>query len=66
MKIKSVTIRGSGWLVVDSNVQKCKELGYCTHPSLDRELAIPIDGDTESELDTIINECIHASHWDLA
>lgn len=64
--IRSVTIRGKRWRIVDSNGKKMPELGYCTHPDLDREIAIPIDGDTESELDTLIHEVLHACQWDLS
>ena len=64
--VKCVTIRGKRWRVVDSNIRPMEELGYCTHPDLDREIAVPVDGDTESELDTIIHECLHACQWDLS
>ena len=64
--VKSLTVRGRRWRVVDSEKHKGPELGYCTHPEFGKELAIPLDGDTESELDTIIHECIHACHWDMA
>lgn len=63
--MKSVTIRGNRWRVLDVVKHKGPELGYCTNPALDRELAIPIDGDTEDELNVIIHETLHASCFDL-
>lgn len=63
---KTLKIRGRRWRVVDIANHKGAELGYCTHPDLDREIAIPIDGDTESELDTIIHELLHSCNWDLS
>jgi hypothetical protein len=59
-------IRGKRWRVVDSAEHRGVELGYCTHPELDREIAIPLDGDSESELDTICHEVLHACQWDLS
>ena len=63
---KTLTIRGRRWRLVDVANHKGKELGYCSNPDIEKEIAIPIDGDTESELDTIIHELIHAAQWDLA
>ena len=64
--IKQATIRGRRWRVVDSAPMKIPELGYCTNPDLDRELAIPVHGDTMEELDVIIHEIIHACFFDMS
>jgi len=64
--MRSVMIRGKRFRVVDVATWEGAELGYCTNPDLDKEIAIPIDGDTEAELDTIIHELLHACHWDMS
>lgn len=64
--IKTLTIKKKRWRIVDSEKYKGPELGYCTNPALDREIAIPIHGDTREDLIIITHELIHAYDWGLS
>lgn len=59
MKIKSHTFGGKRYRVRAQSAIRTPDLGEC---DFDRKhIAIPHDGDTVEELDTIIHEAIHAS-----
>lgn len=63
---KTLTIKGRRWRLVDSEKMKMEELGYCTNPAFDRELAIPIHGDEREDLIIIAHEVIHAVDFGLS
>jgi hypothetical protein len=59
-------IRGKRWRVVDSEKYKGAELGYCTNPAMDREIAIPINGDEREDLIIICHEVTHGYDFGLS
>lgn len=64
MNIKTVTMRGRKWKITP--IAQNGDLGACQAPNIpDKEMDIPIDGDTRDELRVIIHECLHACLWDL-
>jgi len=65
--MKSVLIRGKRFKVKNSDDWKGPELGYCTCPHIgEREIMIPVNGDTLDELCVICHEVVHACDWDLS
>jgi hypothetical protein len=61
--VRAALLRGKAWKVRGVEGAGPFHLGECDHAA--RTIRIPIDGDTESELDVCIHEAIHACLPDL-
>jgi len=62
-QVKTVHLRGKAWKVRTLARLMPGTLGMCDYSA--RTLHIPVDGDTESELDTCIHEALHGCLPDL-
>ena len=62
--IRTAVIRGRRYRIV--NRPGWGNLGYCEHPkSPGKRMSIPVRGDTQEALYTILHETLHAGLWDL-
>jgi len=58
--------REKRWKVLPVSRNRKKSKGDCEAPHMpNKQIRIPMTGDTRSDLDTIIHEGLHACLWDL-
>jgi len=62
-QVRSALLRGNAWKVRNLALLEIGTLGECDYDA--RTIRIPIDGDTETELDVCIHEAIHACLPDI-
>ena len=63
MEIKSHSFRGKRWKLVDAGSGNG---GICQGPHIKRrEMLVPMTGNSQHDLDTVLHEGLHACFWDI-